>query len=87
MTGRTGLLHLDQKRILITVVQNILDALDVTRSLAFLPEFFTRSAPEPGEPRVDGSPERFGIHVGDHEDLMILPVLDNGGNQALVVVF
>ncbi len=55
MTGRPGLLDLDQERVLVAVIQNILDALDMARGLALLPELLARAAPEPGKSRLQGS--------------------------------
>jgi hypothetical protein len=38
MTGRSGLLDLDEEGVLVAVIQNILDPLNVARCLALLPE-------------------------------------------------
>src|SRR3990172_8471927 len=87
MACGTDLLHLDEQRVQVTVVEDVLDALDVARGLSLLPELLARAAPEPGEPRAHGPLDRFLVHVPDHEHLAGLPVLDDRGYQAFLIVF
>jgi hypothetical protein len=87
VAGRALLLHLDEERVLITIVQDFLDALDVSRGLTLLPELLARTAPEPGEAGFNGLANRFGVHVSHHQDLIALPILNNGRDQAFFIEF
>jgi hypothetical protein len=87
MTGRSRLFYLDQERVLVAVIEDILDALDVTGGLPLLPELLPGSAPEPGEARLNGFAQRLGVHIGHHQNFVVLPVLNDSGYQAFIVVF
>lgn len=87
MAGGSGLFDFDEKRVLIAVVENFPYALNVAGSLALLPKLPARAAPIPGEAAFNGFPERGGVHVRYHQNLVGFPVLNDRGDQALVVVF
>ncbi len=87
MTCRAGLFYFDEKRVLVAVVENVLNPLDVSGGLPFLPKLLAGAAPEPSEACLDRSLEGLGIHVCYHQDLVVIPVLDHGRYQALFVVF
>ncbi len=87
MTCRARLFYFDEERVLVAVIENVLDALYVSGGFSLLPEFAAGAAPEPGEPGLNRSPQRFGVHVGNHQDLVVLPVLNHGRDQALFVEF
>src|SRR4030067_2358252 len=87
MACRTDRRHLDEERVQVTVVEDVLDALNVARGLSLLPELLARTAPEPGEPRAHGPLDRFRVHIPDHEHLAGRPVLDDRGDQAFFIVF
>lgn len=85
MTGRTGLLYLDQQCVLVAVVQDLFDALDIARRLALLPKFLAGPAPEPGKARFNGLSDRRGVHVRDHQHLAAFPILNDRGDQSFFV--
>ena len=87
MACRPRLIHPNEQRVLITVIQDFLDALNVSRCLAFLPEFLARAAPEPCQPSLHAFPQRLGIHVCHHQHLVVAPILDNCRYQTLVIEF
>src|SRR5574337_869161 len=64
VASRPGLIDLNEERVQIAIVQNVLHPLHMARSLAFLPEFFARTAPEPSEAGLNGSAQRLRIHIG-----------------------
>lgn len=76
----------DQKRVAVAVVAQSLDLLGVARSLPLVPESRSRSTPKPGLPRLKGFLQGLRIHPGHHQYGAIEVVLDNGGDEVLVVV-
>ena len=86
MARRPGLVDLDEQRVLVAVIQDILDLLDMTGCFPFLPELLSRTAPEPCKSRLHGLSYRSCVHVGDHEHFAGLPVLDHGGNQPFFII-
>jgi len=84
---RAGLLHLNEQRVLVAVVQDLLYALNIAGRLALLPELVTRAAPETRQAALHGPLQRLSVHVRHHQDLTGPPVLDDGGDEALFIVF
>jgi hypothetical protein len=82
-----SLVHFDEQRVLVAVIQDVLYLLDMTGRLPFLPELLPRTAPEPGESRLNGLFYGRRVHVGNHEHFTTLPILDYSGNQALFIIF
>jgi hypothetical protein len=82
-----SLVHFDEQRVQVAIIQDVLYLLDMTGRLPFLPELLPRTAPEPSESRLDGLFYGRRVHVGDHEYFTALPVLNYGGNQAFFIVF
>ncbi len=87
MTGRSCLLDLDKEGVLVAVIQDVLDPLYVARGLALLPELLARSAPEPRQAGLNRSPQGFRIHVSNHQDFVVLPVLNHGRNKTFFIEF
>lgn len=87
MTGRSGLLYFNEKRVLITVVENFLDPLHISRRFPFLPELPARTAPIPGQTGLNGPLQRLQVHIRDHEHLAGLPFLDHGRDKTLLIKF
>ena len=86
MTCRAGLLYFYEQRVLVAVVKNFFHALDMARCLPLLPELLARTAPEPGKPAFNGPLQGLGVHISDHQNLAILPVLDNRWDQAFFII-
>ena len=87
MAGRAGLFNLDKEGVLVAVVEYVLHPLNMAGRLPLLPELLAGAAPEPGETGLDGPLERFPVHVCDHKNLVVLPVLDHCGDEAFVIEF
>jgi len=85
MTGRSGLLYFNEERVLITVIENILDPLHISRRLPFLPELLSRAAPIPGETGLNGPLQGLQVHIRDHENFAGLPFLDHGRDKTLLI--
>jgi hypothetical protein len=67
--------HNVQYRVRVAVDQNFVHWLDVAGFLALHPELVTRRAPEPGVARFECVVQGFLVGVGQHQDVLGLPVL------------
>jgi hypothetical protein len=79
------LFYLDEKRVLIAVIKDLLHTLNIAGSLPFLPILMTRAAPKPGYSGLNSALQGLGIHIGDHENLKTVPVLDDRRDQSVFV--
>src|SRR5215204_4523100 len=67
VTGRAGLLHLDEQGVAIAIEGDIFDSLRVTAGLAFHPKCLARAAPEMRLAGGDRFFERSTIHPRHHQ--------------------
>src|SRR5688500_15950427 len=87
MTRRARRVDENDDRVAITVRGEIDDLLRVTRSLTLVPEFVSRSRPEPRLLRLDGTFQTLTVHVGQRQHFTRACILHDGGYQAPFVEF
>src|SRR4029079_4720085 len=85
VAGGSGWLRLHEDRIAITVDEEVLDQEFVTRHFALLPKFLSRYAPKVSCLGRRGSGTCLLVHIPEHENSPVQPVLDDGGQQPLLV--
>ena len=85
MAHRTGWIGADQQRIVVAVEFDFDDLKKVTRRFPFCPEALFRTAEERDSVFLHGLLISFFIHKSDHEDAQCLRVLDNTGDQAVIL--
>lgn len=85
MAGRPGLFYFNEKRVLIAVIENVLDVLHISRRLPFLPELLARAAPVPGETGLNGPLERSLVHISNHKNFAGLPFLDHRRDKTIII--
>src|SRR5215211_4523694 len=81
VAGRPGGLDEHEDRVLVAVEADLLDALDVARRGALVPQLLARARPEPRLAGLARAPERLVVHVGEREDLAGAGVLDDARKQ------
>src|SRR3990172_5176287 len=79
VAGGTELVDANEQHVCVAVGPDLLDVLDVAGGLPLAPPLLPGAAPE------HRSPQRLPVHPGQHEDLAVLGVLDDRGDQAPVV--
>ena len=86
MAGDLWTFHADakKKRIAVAVQSPIDHGHYVAAGIALVPVFFAAAAPENHFSAFDGSAERLFVHPGHHEHVVLVGVLNDGGNQKLV---
>src|SRR5205809_3729865 len=77
--------RLDEQRALLAVVEDLHEAQDVARRLPFRPELAARARPEGHEALLVGDAQGVGVHEADHQDLVGVRLLDDGGHEAIRV--
>ena len=87
VAGRAARLDTEQQGVSIAIVAYFHDALGVARGGAFVPQLRPAAAPEMGLTRGDALFQGQLVHVGQHQHLVRLRVLDDGRHQAPVVPF
>ena len=85
MTGGANGFGLDQDRIPVTVHEEVLQDQLVAGGFAFLPELVPRPAPKMHRFRLQRLFEGFTVHVPEHQDRTVPPILDDRRDQALFV--
>ncbi len=87
MARDARLMNFHEQRIAVAIVENRLDLLNVAAGFAFLPKFLATAAVKPRVTRFDCFLERFGVHVGEHQNLPTVVRLHNRGNKPVLVEF
>lgn len=70
----------DEDGVAVAVFPDFADFDDVARGFAFVPEFFSAAAVEPGFAAGQGAAQGFFVHVGEHKDFAAVGVLGDGGD-------
>lgn len=81
MTGSTRLMHGNQQCIVIAIRFHRNNLLHVTGGLPFSPEPLSGPAVKTGATCLQGFPQAFLIHIGQHQNLPCPLLLNDGGNQ------
>ena len=87
VTGGADLLDLDEQSVTVAVEGDVLDGLDMSAGFSLHPEFLAGAAPEMGLAGGDGGFERGAVHPGHHQHPSSGLLLDNGGNEAGLIIF
>lgn len=82
MAGSAHLVHPDQKGIAVAVKGDRLHELDMPGSVALAPVFLARTGVESDTTGGHRAPKSFVIHPAQHEDLVGVMLLDDGGYKA-----
>lgn len=83
----SGLFDFEEKGVLVAIDVEADDFLGVAAGFAFEPVLLAGTAPVVHEAGLEGGLERGWVHPGHHEDPLGGCVLDNGGDEAVGVVF
>ncbi len=81
----TFLVDRDQQCVGVAVVCRRLHPLAVPGGLALAPVLLAAAAPEPAPAGSQGTAQRLGVHVAEHQDLTCPAVLHDRGNEPLFV--
>lgn len=85
VTGGRFLNHLDQHAVGVAVEIDLLHFLRVAGGLPLHPHFFARAGIEGDKGAFQGFFHRLAVHPADHQDLVVLHVLNHGGDEAVGV--
>lgn len=85
--GFADLLDFYEQTIAIAIVEQRLDFLNIAGLFPLDPILLARTAPESGFFCFQCSFYGFLVHVGNHEDDAVFPVLNNRANKSVVVEF
>lgn len=85
MAGSPGLIDPVEKAVFVAVDEDLVDALEMARLLALLPEPLARSAIVMGETGLTGKPDGFIVRVRDHQYISSSGVLNDNRNQSVAV--
>lgn len=81
----TGDLYFQPDGILIAIGTDLPDRLDIARRFTLQPELAARAAEIVGLAGLDGERQRLGVHMRHHQQLAVVDVRDDGGDQAAIV--
>ena len=81
------LAHFEDESILITVSENPLDDLGVSRGRSLVPELLTAAGKVYRLTDGEGLTETFLVHVGDHENLIRVRVMGDRDDETVFVKF
>ncbi len=86
VTGRPGGLDERQQGVAVAVVADRLDRLCMAGGRTLMPQLLARAAEEVCLACFAREPERFGVHVGERQDLAGAPVLHDARHESVLVV-
>src|SRR5688572_23613628 len=86
VAGRARRLDQRENRVLVAVEAELLQALDVARGGALVPQLLARARPEPHLARLARALERLVVHVREREHLAGAGVLDYAGQKLHSVI-
>ena len=82
-----GDLDPEQDSILVAIRQDFLDGLEIAGALALLPDFSAGARVIVHVAGLERQPERLGIHVRNHQQLAIMCIRHDRGDQAMRIEF
>ena len=83
----SGWVRFDEDDVVVTVLPDFPYLEVVTGGFTFVPEFLSAAAVEPDVGAGEGAADGFLVHVGEHEDIAGVGVLDDGWNESFFVEF
>ena len=87
MTDGSEWVCFDENGIAVTVQPDFPNLEVVAGCFSFVPHFLATAAVEPDVGALEGAPDGFVVHVGEHECFTGVGVLDDGGNKSFFVEF
>jgi len=85
--GSTHLFNPDEETVTVTINLDFLNLLNISRTFAFEPERLPGTAPKDAFLEPHGPVNRRFIHIRDHENAVVLRILNHGWNESFAIKF